>query len=82
MEKIALITGASRGIGKAIAHYFAQEGYSLILLALTKENLEQIETELQKLYSSCVIKTVAVDFNNPSAVESEIKSIINSYKKN
>ncbi|USR97128.1 SDR family NAD(P)-dependent oxidoreductase [Aliivibrio fischeri] len=81
MEKIALITGASRGIGKAIAHYFAQEGYSLILLALTKENLEQIETELQKLYSSCVIKTVAVDFNNPSAVESEIKSIINSYKK-
>ncbi|SKA54856.1 short chain dehydrogenase [Enterovibrio nigricans DSM 22720] len=41
MSKVALITGASRGIGNAISHYFAQQGYSLILLSLNRENLKK-----------------------------------------
>ncbi|KJG10673.1 KR domain-containing protein [Photobacterium kishitanii] len=80
MSKVALITGASRGIGKTISHYFAQQGYSLILLSLNKENLTRTKSELALLYTSCNIKTVSVDFNKPNEVESTLTSIITSSK--
>lgn len=76
MSKVALITGASRGIGKTISHYFANQGYSLILLSMNNENLEKAKAELNSCYSSCSIETVSVDFNDPVAVEATISSII------
>lgn len=47
-NKIALITGASRGIGAAVAKRFAQEGAQLILLARTSADLEHVDDEVQK----------------------------------
>lgn len=46
-DKIALITGASRGIGKAIAEAYAREGAKIILNARGKEQLEATTSELQ-----------------------------------
>ncbi|WDG09701.1 SDR family NAD(P)-dependent oxidoreductase [Vibrio campbellii] len=80
MSKVAIITGASRGIGKTISHYFAKEGYTLVLLALNTKNLEQAHTELKAKYPSSLVETVSVDFNNPSDVESAIKSIIEMHE--
>lgn len=44
--KTALITGASRGLGLALARGLAQEGWSLIINARTNETLEKIYAEL------------------------------------
>ncbi|GLR74499.1 SDR family NAD(P)-dependent oxidoreductase [Aliivibrio sifiae] len=79
MSKFALITGASRGIGKAISHYFAQQGYSLILVSLNKDNLNTTKRELEALYPSNSIEAISVDFNNPTDVESSISSIISNH---
>jgi NAD(P)-dependent dehydrogenase (short-subunit alcohol dehydrogenase family) len=46
--KIALITGASRGIGAAVAKRFAQEGAQLILVARSSKGLEEVDDEVQK----------------------------------
>ena len=45
--KRCLITGANRGIGKAIAETFAREGASLALLARNKEKLEEVRFKSQ-----------------------------------
>lgn len=47
--KLALITGASRGIGRSIALAFARDGARLILLARTKGALEEVDDEARKL---------------------------------
>ncbi|HEY1870288.1 MAG TPA: SDR family NAD(P)-dependent oxidoreductase, partial [Chitinophagaceae bacterium] len=43
----ALITGASKGIGKAIAELLAARGYDLLLVARSAEQLEKAATEIQ-----------------------------------
>ncbi len=47
--RIALVTGASRGIGAAVARRFAEEGAHLILTARTVGGLEAIEREIKAL---------------------------------
>ena len=47
MKKIALITGATSGIGEACARKFAEGGYDLILTARREEKLAEIKAELE-----------------------------------
>lgn len=58
---VALITGASTGIGKAIAQKLADDGFNLILLARREALLEQLKTELQH-QADCHI--IACDIND------------------
>ena len=57
--KVAIITGASRGIGQAIALEFAKEGAKLVLSASSIENLKETEGLLSALKSENVILTQA-----------------------
>lgn len=45
-DRVALVTGASRGIGRAIAHALAAEGARVALVARNAEALEQVRAEL------------------------------------
>lgn len=74
MEKIALITGASKGIGKAFAYIFAKNGYSLILLARTLSELEELQRELKTKYQ-CVSKILTIDLQKPGCIDKTIDAI-------
>ncbi|CRX36811.1 / ydfG_1 / NADP-dependent 3-hydroxy acid dehydrogenase YdfG /:248358 Reverse [Candidatus Hepatoplasma crinochetorum] len=49
------VTGASSGIGKAIATYFAEKGHNIIIVARRKELLENLKNDLEKKYQIKVI---------------------------
>lgn len=47
MNKTALITGASSGIGFEFAYIFAKDGYNLVLVARSQDQLESLKQDLQ-----------------------------------
>ena len=51
MNKTALITGASTGIGYELCKIFARKGYSLVLVSRTKQKLEALAKELESKHS-------------------------------
>ena len=46
-KKVVVITGASSGIGKALAFSFAREGAQVVIAARNAERLKSVEKELQ-----------------------------------
>lgn len=75
MKKNVLITGASRGIGKAIAETFAAEGYDLILTCSnTLPDLQRLADNLTDQYHiSCV--ALQADMGNVADVEKVFRQI-------
>ena len=57
-NKTVLITGASRGIGKSLAHAFAREGANLVLTARTQTDLEKVAAEIRHQHGVGVVPVV------------------------
>ena len=57
-KKIALITGASTGIGKEFAHIHAEKGGDLVIVARSKDQLEALKHELENKHSVNVMVIV------------------------
>jgi 3-oxoacyl-[acyl-carrier protein] reductase len=76
-NRVALITGAGRGIGRAIALAYAKEGVRLALAARTRRGLEQTAQEAQALGASTCI--VPADVCDPTQVEDMVRYTIEQF---
>lgn len=74
--KRALITGASSGIGRAMAFSLAQRGCELFLLARRKEKLKDVQAEIQKKYPAVIVHLLIGDVND-IALSAEIIAVTN-----
>jgi short-subunit dehydrogenase len=68
MRDLAVITGASSGIGAAFARAFAARGHDLVVIGRHRDRLEEAATELARRYQVTVDTHVA-DLADPSNVE-------------
>ena len=78
--RIALITGASRGIGRAVALRFAQEGAQLILCARTQGALEDLDDEILKLTGNNAT-LVPLDLRNFDAIDQMAAAVFERFKR-
>jgi 3-hydroxy acid dehydrogenase/malonic semialdehyde reductase len=79
MNRIALITGATAGFGKAIAEIFAKNNYNLIITGRRAERLFDIKHDLESLYSVNV-HTLAFDVRNLDEVKSNLEGLASEWK--
>jgi NAD(P)-dependent dehydrogenase (short-subunit alcohol dehydrogenase family) len=69
----ALITGSSKGIGLAVAHWFAREGVNVSLVARSGERLDQ-EAKAIGNETGVTVRTLATDLADPAARERVFKT--------
>ena len=73
MNKVALITGSTRGIGKAIAREFAKKGYDIIINYInSREKAEELKQQIEEMYN---VKVLAIQANLEDEIE--IKNMVN-----
>jgi 3-oxoacyl-[acyl-carrier protein] reductase len=71
-KQVALVTGASRGIGRAIATALAREGFAVVGTATSDAGAAAIDAELAPLGG----QGARLDVNDAAAVESTVESIV------
>lgn len=79
MKKIALITGATSGIGEACARRFAIGGYDLILTARRADKLQAIREELEA--KGAKVKTLVFDVRDAEAAEQSLATLEPEWQK-
>ena len=80
MSKIALITGATSGFGKACAEKFATHGYDLIITGRREDRLEILQKQLQQHYNMAALP-LAFDVQDRSAVFSAVEHLDEEWKQ-
>jgi len=71
MKKIALITGATAGFGKATAEIFAKNGHDIIITGRRDSRLQNIKNDLETKFG-IKVKTLCFDVRDRQEVESKI----------
>jgi NAD(P)-dependent dehydrogenase (short-subunit alcohol dehydrogenase family) len=72
-DKVALVTGGSRGIGKAIAKSLSERGAKIVLHARNHEQLERTKREIEEQGGNCSI--YAVDVRNEQSIVDSLAEI-------
>jgi NADP-dependent 3-hydroxy acid dehydrogenase YdfG len=80
MAKIALITGATAGIGEATAELFAREGYNLILTGRRTDRLDKLAGHLNKKYN-VEVAVSSFDVRNREEVVENLEGLPAKWKK-
>lgn len=78
MNKTALITGATSGIGKATAEHFAKNGINLVLCGRRQERLDQLKVELSE---HTQIHTLNFDVRDREVVLEKLTSLPEEFAK-
>ncbi len=71
---VAIVTGASKGIGKAIATDLASRGYDLMLIARSENLLKDLSTSLSASYK-VTCNYLCLDLADPASVDSIVNSV-------
>lgn len=76
----AVITGATKGIGKAIAEKLLQEGFDVAVCARSTNNLRDLHDEWERIYPDRSVFMQNVDVQDKTQVKDFARNIINNFR--
>ncbi|MBD5485989.1 MAG: 3-oxoacyl-ACP reductase FabG [Lachnospiraceae bacterium] len=80
-NKVAIITGGSRGIGYATVEAFVQEGAKVVLCASRQETADQAVAKLKETYADAVVEGIFPNLSEYSAVKAAFDEVAGKYGK-
>ena len=78
-DKVAIITGGSRGIGYATADKFLKEGAAVIVTASTQESADRAVTKLKEKYPDAIVDGISPDLASLESVRKAFKEVTGKY---
>ena len=75
-NKVMLITGATSGIGKALADHYYKKNYKLILVGGTKEKVDKLKRKFKNN-----VLAICADLTKPTDIKKIVRESINRFKK-
>ena len=78
-DKIAIITGGSRGIGYSTAEAFLREGAKVIITASSKKNADKAALKLKEKFPGSVVEGISPNLSDFSNVKKEFDEVIEKY---
>ena len=80
-NKVAIITGGSRGIGYATAEAFLREGAAVIITASSPANAEKAAESLRKAYPGSKVEGISPNLSSLEAVREAFQAVIEKFGK-
>ena len=78
-NKIAIVTGASQGIGKSISEIFSIAGAHVVCLARNEDRLRELVSEISTNGNSA--SYISCDVSDGNSIEDALKSVVKDYKQ-
>jgi NADP-dependent 3-hydroxy acid dehydrogenase YdfG len=80
MNRIAIVTGATSGFGRAIAENFAQQNIDLIITGRRNERLLEVQQQLQQQYG-ITVHTACFDVRDKATVIAQLGPVVEKFEK-
>jgi len=77
MRKLLVITGGSKGIGRAIIEKFAAQGFDIITCSRHHEELALLKSEIEKKYAGTTLLFRAADMSSKKETEAFVQYVLN-----
>ena len=78
-DKVAIITGGSRGIGFATADKFLQEGATVIITASSQDSADKAVSLLKEKYPESIVAGISPDLSSLDSVREAFRSATEKY---
>lgn len=78
-HKVAVVTGGSRGLGRALAHRFSAAGAGVVVCSRSESEVRSVEKEVRAEGGECMALTA--DISRPSDVEDLLRAVFNRYDR-
>ena len=78
-EKTAIITGATSGIGRAVAVKFAAEGSRVAAIGRNRKNLDALQNEIEQ--AGGIVKTIRADVTDESDAQKIVETTVENFRQ-
>jgi len=80
-DKVVLVTGSTRGIGKAIARTFLEEGSRVVITGLSGETTKRVESEFSKEFGDDRVLSYADDLTTENGIRNCVSAALSKFHR-